>query len=273
MSSSLGDPPRAPGELVREDGVRRPIRPCALSSAPTLLGKPKWAMRSPCRWPISRRPARSDSSPRLPDGGHVRPRGDLVDDLLAGAACLGHGPVMVGLPSAGLPRAIGPRPRDLAEVSSARRRCATVRSVYCSGLQPRSPTRCCQVVGWIRDHAQSAASSTVQPGASSTRSTAPPQHRAQLPHPLAPGTAAVVAGHLERARDRTRSSACSRTRSAAGARALAPAAASTRPRPRRRSRSPRRGAGPSRSAARRGRRSGSRRAGARRRRRRRSRPP
>ena len=33
----------------------------------------------------------------------------------------------------------------------------TVRSTYWSAVQPRSATRCCQVVGWIRDHAQSAA--------------------------------------------------------------------------------------------------------------------
>ena len=147
-------------------------------------------------------------------------------------------------------------------------------------VQPRSPTRCCQVVGWIRDHAQSAACVR-----RSSRAPAPPppdaldrhpQRRAQLPHPLAPGAAAVVAGderRLERPRDRRDRAACSRTRRAAGARAPRPAASSARPRPPRRSRSTRRGGAPSPSAARRGCRSGSRRAGARRRRRRRSRPP
>ena len=43
-----------------------PMRPSARSSAPIALGKPKCATRSPCRWPISRRPTRKENSPREP---------------------------------------------------------------------------------------------------------------------------------------------------------------------------------------------------------------
>ena len=64
----------------------------AISSSQTRRGKPKWATRSPCRWPISRRPTRKPNSPRGPGpastpGQAVTSRGDAGGGGRRGGSC------------------------------------------------------------------------------------------------------------------------------------------------------------------------------------------
>ena len=85
------DPPRP--EARAGPGTRGGSRsgPASNSSCHTALGKPKWAVRSPCRWPISRRPTVKRELAALAGPGlHSRPGRDLVGDLLAGCAFIAH---------------------------------------------------------------------------------------------------------------------------------------------------------------------------------------
>ena len=58
-----------------------PTRPCSRSSAPIFGGNPKCATRSPCRWPICRRPTVNANSPRLP-GPAFTPGQDVTSSVM-----------------------------------------------------------------------------------------------------------------------------------------------------------------------------------------------
>src|ERR687889_61454 len=57
------------------------MRPAAKSSAHTAFGNEKWAMRSPWRWPIWRRPTVNACSPRLP-GPAATPGQELTSSVI-----------------------------------------------------------------------------------------------------------------------------------------------------------------------------------------------